>query len=118
MKYFTIEELLHSDIAYREGIDNTPTDVVVANLQRLVDVVLDPARERLGLPIRVTSGYRCAKLNKRVGGAARSHHMEGRAADLTMGSVTSNRRLLAALKELPHCELIWEKGGRWVHVAL
>ena len=43
--------------------------------------------------------------------------MKGRAADLDT-RCGENRRLYEILKSLPHTELIWEQGGRWVHVAL
>lgn len=117
MKYFTIAELTHSDTAERENIANMPPKQAIANLQRLTTVTLDPAREQLGSPIRVNSGYRSPRLNRRVGGVADSLHMQGRAADLTTPS-GQNRRLFAILQRLPHTELIWEKGGRWIHVAL
>ncbi len=45
------------------------------NIEALVREVLDPARERLGKPIRVNSGYRCAKHNREVGGVRNSQHM-------------------------------------------
>ena len=117
MKYFTIAELTHSDTAEREGIANTPTPEAIANLRRLTTETLDPARELLGNPIHVNSGYRSPRLNRRVGGVANSLHMQGRAADLTTPS-KQNRRLFAILQRLPHTELIWEKGGSWIHVAL
>ncbi len=47
-----------------------------------MDNVLDPARERLGKPIRVNSGYRCPKHNSAVGGVRNSQHMSGEAADI------------------------------------
>ena len=59
MKYFTIEELCHSDTANARGIDNTPTEEVKANLEALIDNVLDPLREAYGKPIYLNSGYRC-----------------------------------------------------------
>lgn len=59
MKYFTIEELTRSYTARRCRIDNTPTPESIANMRRLVETVLDPARERLGKAIYVNSGYRC-----------------------------------------------------------
>jgi hypothetical protein len=117
VNHFTIRELTVSATATRLGIDNTPPADAVANMQRLIDTVLNPARNRLGAPIKVNSGYRCSALNSAVGGARRSYHLTGRAADLTTGSVEGNRRLLEILKTLPHVELIWEKGGVWIHVA-
>ena len=82
MKYFTIEELTRSTTATQFGIDNSPSQESTANMRRLVETVLDPARERLGKPIYVNSGYRCPELNRKVGGVANSYHLQGRAADL------------------------------------
>ena len=56
MKYFTIEELTRSATATTRGIDNTPTPEIKANLERLVDKVLDGLREIYGKPITVNSG--------------------------------------------------------------
>lgn len=117
LSHFTINELTRSATARRLGIDNTPPRWAIANLSRLVDTVLDPARELLGAPIYINSGYRCEKLNKAVGGVPRSYHLAGRAADLTTGTIEGNRRLYQILKTLPHTELIWERGGTWIHVA-
>lgn len=117
LSHFTINELTRSATARRFGIDNTPPQWAISNLSRLVDTVLDPARELLGAPIYVNSGYRCEKLNKAVGGVLRSYHLAGRAADLTTGTIEGNRRLYQILKTLPHTELIWERGGTWIHVA-
>ena len=57
-------------------------DGVEANLEALVEQVLEPARLRLGLPIVVNSGYRCNVHNAAVGGVANSQHMRGEAADI------------------------------------
>lgn len=107
MKHFTIEELTHSDTAIGHGIANNPSAVERENLRRLAERVLDPARERLGAPIYVNSGYRNCAVNRLVGGARRSYHLQGRAAEL-----------MRILQSLPHTELLWEQGGRWIHVAL
>lgn len=117
LNHFTINELTRSATARRFGIDNTPPQWAISNLSRLIDTVLDPARELLDAPIYVNSGYRCEKLNKAVGGVPRSYHLAGRAADLTTGTIEGNRRLYQILKTLPHTELIWERGGTWIHVA-
>ena len=52
------------------------------NVKALVSEVLDPVRERLGMPIVVNSGYRCEKHNKDVGGVKNSQHLKGEAADI------------------------------------
>ena len=82
MKYFTISEMLKSDTALKKGLWNGATKEAEANLKALIDDVLDPLRELYGRPIRVTSGYRCPKLNRLVGGSPNSQHMRGEAADI------------------------------------
>lgn len=119
MKHFTLDELTLSNVAAQLKIDNHPTPEAAANLYYLVAQVLDPLREMHGKPVRVTSGYRCAALNKAVGGAANSFHLVGCAADIDNGSREENRRLFRIIQEkLPFTELGWEGGGQWVHVAI
>lgn len=66
------------------------------NIEALVVNVLDPARERLELPIKVNSGYRCPKHNAEVGGAVRSQHLKGEAADI---HCANNERLAEIIIE-------------------
>lgn len=121
MKYFTIQELTASATAKRKCIDNTPDAKAVASLTALVANILDPLREAYGKPIVVTSGYRCPKLNRAVGGVARSQHTRGEAADIR---TLSNRRweneqlfkFIVQLK-LPFDQLIDEHGYSWIHVS-
>lgn len=80
-RYFTLAELIRSDTAMRLGIDNIPDDVVLTHLYELM-FTLDSLREYVGVPIKVTSGYRCKLLNKAVGGVSTSIHQIGYAADL------------------------------------
>lgn len=120
MRYFTIDELCHSDTADGMLIDNScPSDVIRENLEALVGNILDPLREAWGKPIRVTSGYRCQKLNRLVGGAATSQHLYGQAADITVGGRSDNKRLFGLVRSLglPFDQLIDENGYRWVHVS-
>ena len=121
MKYFTMNELTHSATAIRKGIDNTPDGTVKANLTALVANILDPLREAWGKPIIVTSGYRCAKLNRAVGGAARSQHCKGQAADIrtTTDYPEDNKKLFDLIIKLglPFDQLIDEYGYNWVHVS-
>jgi uncharacterized protein YcbK (DUF882 family) len=119
MKYFTITELCKSSTATQKKIDNTPNSEVVNNLEKLVEYILDPLRERYGKPIHVNSGYRCPALNKAVNGSKTSHHMTGLAADITAGSVAKNKILfnLAQELDLPFDQLIDEKNFKWVHIS-
>ena len=118
MKYFSIKELCQSKVAEKYGIDNTPSEEAKENLQNLIDEVLDPCREKYGKPITVNSGYRSKQLNAKIGGVDTSDHLTGEAADITGGSVAENRKIFRILVENGKFDqLIWEKGGQWVHVS-
>lgn len=123
MKYFSYEELTRSDTARHRGITNRPGAEERASLRLLTDRLLDPVRELWGAPLRVTSGYRCRELNRAVGGAARSHHLRGMAADITTGSAAANGRLVRLIlaSGLRWTQLIAEKGTpdapRWIHLS-
>lgn len=55
---------------------------ILANLTRVAKM-LEAVRVALGgVPITITSGYRCPKHNAHVGGAPQSQHLTGRAADI------------------------------------
>ena len=104
------------------GIDNTPTPEAVANLEALVEAVLDPLRERYGHPIMASIGYRCPQLNKAVGGATHSQHTTGEAADIYVGRPKEMAELFSLIYyTLPFDQLIWEKGTdeapAWIHVS-
>lgn len=121
MIYFTIEELIKSSTARRKGIPNLPNGEQKENLIALVDNVLDPLRELWGKPIIVTSGFRCAKLNRAVGGVTKSQHTKGQAADIrTVENTTmANKQLfdVAMRSGLPFDQLIDEYGYNWIHIS-
>lgn len=49
--------------------------------------VLEGIRRRIGRPLPIVSGYRSPATNRAVGGASRSYHLSGRAADIPSGLV-------------------------------
>lgn len=117
-KYFKLNEFTRSAVAERLNIDNTPTFEAVANLSRLCMLVLDTAREMFGKPIIITSGYRCERLNKSVGGAYNSQHLQGLACDIVVNDMD---KLFNILKHNPHInQLLYESKGKskWLHVSI
>lgn len=121
---FTLAELVESPTARRLKITEqfTPSQEVVQNLEQLCKHILQPLRNSLKLPVVVTSGYRCAAVNKAVGGVATSQHLKGQAADIQCPQL-SNAALYEKIKSLnlPFDQLIWEYGTKkepaWVHVS-
>lgn len=85
-KYVTMKEMLYSKIANERNLINVPNeDSIVDNLET-VRVRLDVLRRMIGVPLYVTSGYRCKELNSIVKGAKNSLHMRGLAADICVDS--------------------------------
>ena len=121
--HFTIEELYASDTAKKKGINNKPNLQQMINLVYLAAYVLEPLRVAMNEPIKIGSGFRCAALNKAVGGAWNSQHTKGQAADLCIdGDIKKGRKWFEYIrKNLPFDQLIWERnpktGSYWVHVS-
>ena len=119
-KYFTFDELIHSDTADRLGIDNTPTSEAVSNINDLVTNVLDKLRDGWGRPIIVTSGYRCKELNAAVGGTSNSQHLKGHAADIVSDDFESFRRFVRRWckdNEFDQCVFEHSGGREWIHIS-
>ena len=57
-KNFSLDEFTKSRTAIRLNIDNNPGVMEIANIQALVDNVLQPLRDAMGFPIILGSGYR------------------------------------------------------------
>ena len=116
-KNFTLEEMVASETAAKEGILNVPNAGEVQALTDLVAHILDPLRELLGKPVLVNSGFRCVALNKAVGGVADSQHCLGQAADIHVPGMSIGE-LITYIREhnLPFDQLI-DEFGEWVHVS-
>ena len=123
-EHFTLEELVYSDTAKAEGIDNRPDQEAISQLWMLANHTLEKIRTICGdHAVVISSGFRCPELNAAVGGATNSAHLFGAAADFTIpdfGSVDQICATLAPhLEELEIDQLINETGGgaSWVHVG-
>lgn len=120
---FSIAELTKSGTAAKLGMPNTPTASDVANMWELIETCLQPAREKYGAPIRITSGFRSKEVNRVVGGSTMSQHCTGEAADM-VGLNNTPQQLKeiarACLDVAAFDQLILEtnsKGVSWVHIS-
>lgn len=123
---FTLAEMVASDTAKKLKIDNTPTLADIYHLEELCKMLLQPIRDAYGKPIKVTSGFRCRKLNQAVGGSPSSAHMRGYAADIkpVSGSYKEFEAFvvdfLMAHPEIKFDQVLLERKGntKWLHVSL
>jgi zinc D-Ala-D-Ala carboxypeptidase len=121
-KNFSLEELCRSEIATRWGIENIPGDTEIENLRKLCVNVLQPIRTKFG-PVRVNSGFRNPKVNKKVGSRPTSQHILGYAADIEVSGF-SNAIIAEFIRDnLDYTSCILEfhipgiSDSGWVHVS-
>jgi zinc D-Ala-D-Ala carboxypeptidase len=116
-KNFSLEQLIFSETAERERIDNTPGADIVDNLRSLA-AGLEQVQAQLGFPLEISSAYRCPELNACVGGANTSQHTRGQAADFICAEFGPPLEIIKAIRasdiEFDQCILEY---ARWVHIS-
>ena len=80
MLNFTISELIKSDTAIKNNINNMPDINSLDNLLDLIFYCLQPIRDKIKKPMIITSGFRSNLVNKLVKGVSNSQHLYGQAA--------------------------------------
>lgn len=116
---FSLNEFTFSQTAVRHNIDNTPPSDVLAQLVKTAHG-MELIRAYLGnRSIRISSGYRSAVLNRKIGGAIKppSAHTRGEAADFTVAGLTPREVVTKiAASTIAFDQLILEF-DEWVHVG-
>jgi len=115
---FKYKEFIKSDTAIRFGVDNNPNEQQWENIEDLAVNILQPIREKFGR-IRITSGFRCKRLNVLIGGSTSSNHCKGEASDIEPleDGVSLFDILEFIVKDLEFRNVILEfPPGGWVHV--
>jgi zinc D-Ala-D-Ala carboxypeptidase len=118
-EHLSLSEVIRSESAKRNGISNMPTAEHIENFKILAAKVFEPIREHFGVPIRISSGYRSAELNKCVNGSATSQHSSGEAIDIDQDYTTiTNKQVFEYIRDnLTFDQLINEFNYAWVHVS-
>ena len=78
----TMKEATKSRTAIRHGISNLPTEAHLKNMIIVAEKVFQPVREHFDVSIGISSFYRSAEVNEKVGGAKHSQHLKGQAIDI------------------------------------
>jgi hypothetical protein len=117
-QHFTFEELYASEIADRNGIDNTPTDPKVLNNLKALALNLESVRRLLGKPIHINSAYRCLAVNALLGSKPTSTHIKGLAADIICPAFGTPIDIIRAIiaSNIQYDQVILEF-DRWVHIG-
>lgn len=101
-----------------------PTKEQFQNMKHVVNTVIQPLRDYLGVPIIPTSGIRTPEKNTDIGGAKNSQHLNGEAVDFVIKGV-SNETILEILRQMKYPvdqvidEQVYKDGKlkKWMHVS-
>ena len=120
-EHFTFNEL--TSTSYSELLEaNRESAKAFMKQLKYVAGTLEEIRAVLGVPMRITSGYRNGVLNKAVGGSATSGHTKGLCADFipvgieishAFDMIQANKHKCPSLKKC-----IYESigGAKWLHI--
>jgi len=120
---FSLAEMVKSETALRNGLDNTPGETEIENLRMLCEHVLQPLRDSYQRGIKVNSGYRAPDVNAAVGGSRTSDHCKGQAADIEIPGVPNYDLASYISQYFYFTQLILEfytpgiPDSGWVHVS-
>ena len=95
---------------------NIPTIQQIANMAYGCRQLLEPAREAIGCPIIINSGFRCEVVNRQVGGVRNSQHLQGQAADIRPKDPRQFQRLVEFLKDHALTDQLLTGPG-WLHIS-
>lgn len=119
--HFQLEEFLRSEVAARQGLEVKIEDPqILDHLKMWCLQVGEPLREKLGRPLVILSGYRPEWLNRMVGGAKDSEHLDGRAADIIVPGLTPLQVCtVVSCSLIPFNQCIHEfPPAGWCHVSV
>ncbi len=122
-KHVSYKEGVYSNTATRRGIDNTPNDKQLNNMELVANEVFEPLRDWVGGPIKINSFFRSPDLNTAIGGSSKSQHCKGQAIDIDdVFNRATNAEMYHFIKDnLDFDQIIWEFGNDdnpdWVHVS-
>ena len=114
---FTISELIYSQRAQEENIDNTPNAEALDNMLELIVNCLQPIRDNIKKPMIITSGYRSNKLNKLVGGTEKSQHLKGQAVDFKISGMKPAEIIEIIKKMGVQFDQLINEYDSWVHIS-
>lgn len=118
--HFQLEELCattHKDLA---KINLEEAKKIMGRMYQLAGFA-ERIRAIIGKPLIINSGFRCVKLNNKVGGSLTSQHLYAEAIDIRVSGKSAKEvfQILSA-SDLKYEQLILEKVGnaQWVHVSI
>jgi uncharacterized protein YcbK (DUF882 family) len=117
MLNFTMSELIKSDTAIRNNVNNMPDINSLDNMLNLIHYCLQPIRNKLGKPMIITSGFRNTQVNKLVNGATNSQHTKGQAVDFNVPNMSIQQVIDFINKTGIEYDQLINEHNKWVHIS-
>ena len=111
-QHFTVAEFCN----LKKYPKNIPTIQQITNMAYGCRQLLESAREAIGCPIIVNSGFRNSRVNAQVGGVKNSQHLQGCAADIRPKDPKKFQHLVSFLKACEYTDQLLTGPG-WLHIS-
>ena len=111
-EHFMLSEFLN----LKKYPDNIPTVQQISNLIYGCRNLLEPARQAIGCPIIINSGFRSPRVNALVGGVKNSQHLLGQAADIRPQDPSQFQHLVDFFKSHELTDQLLTGSG-WLHIS-
>jgi uncharacterized protein YcbK (DUF882 family) len=89
---------------------------MIERFTQLSSFCLQPFRDYVKAPFKITSGYRDEWLNTKVGGEGKSDHMYAMACDITFDNI-SRLEFEWAVVHLPYRQIIYYPEQHFIHIS-
>lgn len=116
--HFTLAELTASEVADRNGWNNTPNESEMENLRRLAAFLEEVKTVLGGKPIMVNSAFRSKQVNDAVGSKDTSQHRVGCAADIRVPGMTPDEVVKTVIASKIGYDQVIREFDRWTHISV
>ena len=116
-EHFNLDEFTRSTTAERLNINNTIPEELMNNIQLTACKLEEVRTALLGRAVIITSGYRCPKLNARVGGVSTSAHTQGLAVDFRSPFGTPKQICQRLIDAGVQFDKLIQEYNQWVHIG-
>lgn len=117
MLNFKMSELIYSEKAVENNINNMPDINSMDNMLNLIFHCLQPVRDLIKKPMIITSGFRNPLVNRLVNGEENSQHKTGQAADFVIKGMTPAQIVNVIRKSNIDYDQLINEYDSWVHIS-
>jgi len=120
-EHFSFDELTNTSHTELLEKNRSKAKSYMKQLQKTAEMA-EQVRSVLGVPLTVSSGFRCKQLNSKVGGSKTSSHMIGACIDVVPKGLTVKESIDILIENADKLPLVYKaimegiKGKEWLHL--